>query len=259
MEVDYYEQMSVGCLMGLTRVLCRGGFIPWNPTSVLRCGTGRHNTATFWRWTQFSPLTTTGDETGEVLLPNIKKQDRRARDSINSIGRKIHQRHLQVISETGINLGTMHRADVLRVMEERGLKLVPLNGNRDPPVYRLMSGKQIHEEQLKLREKQKNKGAPIQVKEVTFSSDIAAHDLVTKLNQVQSWLDKKNHVRITLRLGRVLHTVPLDTTLEDMVQQLEMMVGFISKPKVIHDGRSAMCILRPPSTKELTDKEKKDQ
>lgn len=96
------------------------------------------------------------DETGEGQVPNKKKQDPRAR-AIGSLGRKIHQRHLQVISETGENMVTMHRVDVLRLMDENGLKLVPLNENKDPPVYRLMTGKRIHEEQLKLREKQKAK------------------------------------------------------------------------------------------------------
>lgn len=40
-----------------------------------------------------------------------------------------------------------------------------------------------------------------------------------------------------------------------MVQQIEVMVGFVSKPKVIRDGQAAMCILRPPSKKELSMKE----
>ncbi len=44
--------------------------------------------------------------------------------------------------------------------------------------------------------------APVQVKELTFSSGIAAHDLTTKLKQVESWLERKHHVRITLRAGR---------------------------------------------------------
>lgn len=42
----------------------------------------------------------------------------------------------------------------------------------------------------------------MQVKELTFSSGIAAHDLTTKLKQVESWLEKKHHVRITLRSVR---------------------------------------------------------
>lgn len=42
----------------------------------------------------------------------------------------------------------------------------------------------------------------MQVKELSFSFGIAAHDLTTKLKQVESWVEKKHHVRMTLRAGR---------------------------------------------------------
>lgn len=40
------------------------------------------------------------------------------------------------------------------------------------------------------------------------------------------------------------------------MQQMEAMVGFVSKPKAIRDGQAAMCVLRPPSAKELSQKQK---
>lgn len=40
------------------------------------------------------------------------------------------------------------------------------------------------------------------------------------------------------------------------MQQMEVMVGFVSQPKAIRDGQAAMCVLRPPSAKELSQKEK---
>ncbi|XP_044025607.1 translation initiation factor IF-3, mitochondrial isoform X2 [Siniperca chuatsi] len=250
--------MSAGCvrwvLSRTVRAVCGGGPGYWTPASRFTICSERSNiVASSWRW---SPFSTAVNDTEQTPAPKKKKQDSRAHATINTIGRKIPQRQIQVISDTGENLGTMHRADVIRIMDEQGLKLVLLSEHKDPPVYRLMSGKQIHEEQLKLREKQKAKAAPVQVKELTFSSGIAAHDLTTKLKQVVSWLEKKHHVRITLRSGRGGPAVNLDTTLEQIVQQMEVMVGFVSKPKAIRDGQAAMCILRPPSGKELSQKEK---
>ncbi|KAM6991738.1 LOW QUALITY PROTEIN: translation initiation factor IF-3, mitochondrial [Tautogolabrus adspersus] len=246
--------MSAGCvrwvLSRTVRAVC--GQHPAYRTPASRftiCG-GRYNiTASSWN---YSPFSTVVDDTDQTPAPKKKKQNPRGNATITSVGRKIPQREIQVISETGENLGTMHRADVIRVMDEQGLKLVLLSENKDPPVYRLMSGKQIHEEQLKLREKQKAKAAPVQVKELTFSSGIAAHDLTTKLKQVESLLEKKHHVRITLRSGRGQPAGNMEATLEQMVQQMEVMVGFVSTPKAIRDGQAAMCILRPPSAKELS-------
>lgn len=51
--------------------------------------------------------------------------------------------------------------------------------------------------------------------------------------------------------------LPQESALEEMVQQVGVMVGFVSKPKVIRDGHAAMCILRPPSAKELSQETKK--
>ncbi|XP_039981525.1 translation initiation factor IF-3, mitochondrial [Xiphias gladius] len=250
--------MSGGCVRWVlnhaVRAVC--GLSPGYRTPAsrfLKCSERSNIVAASW---SRPPFSTAVDDTEQTPATKKKKQDPRAHATISSVGRKIPQRQIQVISETGENLGTMHRADVIRVMDEQGLKLVLLSEHKDPPVYQLMSGKQIHQEQLKLRERQKAKPAPVQVKELTFSCGIASHDLTTKLKQVESWLEKKHHVRITLRSGREDPAVNLDTALEEMVQQMEIMVGFVSKPKIIRDGRAAMCVLRPPSAKEISQREK---
>lgn len=112
------------------------------------------------QWTLFSGVAGDDGDTAEnePQEKKKKKQDLKSRTTtISSVGRKIHHRYLLLLDEEGENLGTMHRADVLRLMDVKGLKLVPVNENAEPPVYRLMSGKQIHEEQMKLREKQKTR------------------------------------------------------------------------------------------------------
>ncbi|XP_077568049.1 translation initiation factor IF-3, mitochondrial [Stigmatopora nigra] len=209
----------------------------------------------FGTW-RCSPFCT--EAVGSNPPPAVKKKkpDPRARDTISNIGRKISARQIQVISEEGENMGVLHRADVLRIMDEKGLKLVLLNEQKEPPVYRLMSGKQIHEEQMKLWAKQKSKAAPLQVKELTFSSGIAPHDLKTKLKQVGNWLEKKHHVRITLRSPSKDSINNLDEKLEQIVQEMDVMVGYVTKPRVIREGQAAMCIIRPPSAKELSKKDK---
>ncbi|XP_076159604.1 translation initiation factor IF-3, mitochondrial [Alosa pseudoharengus] len=226
--------------------LCR--FV-WNLTSFI----SSRNTAGF-------STQPTGDGENEEppedkpKKPKIK-QDPRARQTISSVGRKIQHRRLLLLDDTGENLGTFHRADVIRMMEEKQLKLVAVNERADPPVFRLLTGKQIHEEQMKLREKMKNKSGPVQVKELTMSSDIGSGDLNTKLRQVSSWLDKKHHVRLTLRASNyssVDDAQPLDKSLEVTLSKLGMLFGYVSPPRVIKEGRAASCVIRPP-----TDKEKK--
>ena len=150
--------MSAGCLRWMlnrtVRVACGGGSGYRTPASRLNICSDRSNIiASSWRW---SPFSTTVEDIGQAPAAK-KKKNPHGDATVSAVGRKIPQQHIQVISETGENLGTMHRANVIRIMDEKGLKLVLLSQNKDPPVYKLMSGKQIHEEQLRLREKQKAK------------------------------------------------------------------------------------------------------
>ncbi|XP_033866900.3 translation initiation factor IF-3, mitochondrial-like [Acipenser ruthenus] len=265
--------MAAGCLR---RVVCQalrnesrlpGFFCAPRPLSTLSIHTYRKEAINQSRlvlpclnkgpWvvhTGTRPLTTEDDDEGGPE-GRKKKQDPRARKTIGSVGRKIHHRIVQVINEDGENLGNMHRADVIRMLDERGLKLVPLRENADPPVYRLMSGKQIHQEQLKLREKQKAKTGPTQVKELTFSSDIAKHDLETKVKQIQQWVEKRHHVRLTVRKGTA-SVEKMESLLEEIVQSMPDLATFVTKPKAVKDGRAAMGILRHLSEKELNEYKK---
>lgn len=156
------QEMSAGCvrwLLGHTvRAVCGGGGRPGYWTPALR-STGlceRHDiVSTSWRRSAFS--TEVPEETPTPAAKKKKKQDPRANASISSVGRKIPHKEIQVIDEEGEKLGLMHRADVIRIMNEKDLKLVLVRENEEPPLYQLMSGKQIHEEQLRLREKNKAK------------------------------------------------------------------------------------------------------
>lgn len=128
----------------------------WTSASRLGMCTVRSGiTASSCMW---APFCTDAGNSEKVPVEKKKKTlDPRARATVNAVGRKIPQRQIQIISDTGENMGTMHRSDVIRIMDEKGLKLVLLSEHKDPPLYKLMTGKQIHEEQLKLREKQKSK------------------------------------------------------------------------------------------------------
>lgn len=149
--------MSAGCvrwvLSRAVRAVCGGSPGYWTPASRFTICSERSNIiASSWRW---SPFSTAVDDTEQPPAPKKKKQDSKAR--IGSVGRKIPQRHIHVIGDAGESLGTMHRADVIRIMDEKGLKLVLVDEHKDPPVYQLMTGKQVFEEQMKLWEKQKAK------------------------------------------------------------------------------------------------------
>ncbi|XP_069495158.1 translation initiation factor IF-3, mitochondrial [Ambystoma mexicanum] len=206
-------------------------------------------------------LCTTAEDPEEETESKKNKLDPNARRTFGNIGRKIPHRIIHVIDDNRQDLGNMHRADVIRIMDERGLKLVPLRENAEPPVYRLMTGKQIHEEQLMLKEKNKasSKAGSTQVKELSFSACIAKHDLETKTKQIQQWIEKKHHVRITVQRGGSSDGTDKLAVLEQIIDTMPGRAVCVYKPKLIKDGKAGMCVLRPLSEKEVHEYKKNQQ
>ncbi|XP_068281449.1 translation initiation factor IF-3, mitochondrial [Nyctibius grandis] len=170
--------------------------------------------------------------------------------AFGSAGRRIPYRILHVINQDGESLGNMHRAEALKLMDQHDLKLVLLRENVEPPVYRLMTGQQIHEEQLKRAEKKKASPKPGMVqKELSFSSAIAKNDLETKTKQISQWIEKKYHVKVTIRQAKDSNT-DMFMLFDQILETVSEKATYLSKPKVTREGVST-CILRHMSDKEL--------
>ncbi|XP_008591768.1 PREDICTED: translation initiation factor IF-3, mitochondrial isoform X2 [Galeopterus variegatus] len=172
----------------------------------------------------------------------------------SNIGRKIRERIIHVLDEKGNDLGNMHRADVIRLMDEHNLRLVQRNASAEPPEYQLMTGAQIYQERLRLVERGKASGkeGPTVIKEVTFSSNIGQHDLDTKSKQIQQWIEKKYQVKITEKKGKKVDEP--DNKMEELFNQiLQTMSGiatFSSRPQAIKGGKALVCVLHHLSNKE---------
>uniref|UniRef100_A0A8C8SL23 Mitochondrial translational initiation factor 3 n=1 Tax=Pelusios castaneus TaxID=367368 RepID=A0A8C8SL23_9SAUR len=198
----------------------------------------------------------TTEEAGKQ--PKGKGGKKNAKRTVESIGRKIPDRILHVIDKNGESLGNMHRADVIQLMEKHDLKLVPLRTNTEPPAYKLMNGKQIHELQLKHREKEKAnpKTGPIQLKEITMSVTIAKHDFQITMKKIQEWIEKKHHIRISIKQKNVEDgPEKMLVFFDQIVESMPGKATYLSKPKVINEGR-CMCILRHMSNEEIREYKK---
>ncbi|XP_036914778.1 translation initiation factor IF-3, mitochondrial [Sturnira hondurensis] len=184
-----------------------------------------------------------------------KKKEKNETDFSN-IGRKISERIIHLFDEQGNDLGNMHRAEVIRLMDERDLRLVKRKSSTEPPEYQLMTGLQIHEERLRLREREKArpKTGPTLTKELMFSSNIGQHDLDTKSKQIQQWIEKKYKVQVTVKKAK--NSEEPEKKIEEIFNQiLQTMPGiatFSSKPQPVKGGKAVMCVLRHLSKKEET-------
>ncbi|XP_075865650.1 translation initiation factor IF-3, mitochondrial isoform X2 [Microcebus murinus] len=187
-------------------------------------------------------------------IQDERKKKKKDGTAFSNTGRKISERIIHVLDEKGNDLGIMHRADVIRLLDERDLRLVQKNPSAEPPQYQLMTGIQIHEERMRLREREKAspKTGPTLTKELTFSSNIGQHDLDTKSKQIQQWIEKKHKVQITIKKGKNADEPEnkMEEIFNQILQTMPGMATFSSKPQPTRGGKALMCVLRPLTKKE---------
>ncbi|XP_077197891.1 translation initiation factor IF-3, mitochondrial [Paroedura picta] len=182
----------------------------------------------------------------------VKKINLSSPKDIGSVGRKIPHRIIHLFDENGEDQGQIHRADVIKIMDKKNLKLVLLKESADPPVYRLMSGQQIYEERISFRDKQKasSKKGPVQLKELTFTTAIAQHDLDMKIKQIQQWVEMKHHVKVRVQEKAGNEPEKMLELFRRILEAMPEKVTYVSPPRVLKEGRS-MAVYRHMSEKEL--------
>lgn len=79
------------------------------------------------------------------------------------------------------------------------LNLVLVSDQSKPPVVRIQDFRKLEYERKKARKAQK-KSSGATLKEIQFKINISAHDLETKVNKAQKFLDKGDKVKIVVRL-----------------------------------------------------------
>jgi translation initiation factor IF-3 len=117
--------------------------------------------------------------------PGRPAQVRRVTARINE---QIGARAVRLVAEDGSQIGVMAADDARDFAYERGLDLVEVAADSDPPVCRAMDyGKWRYEEERKLRQSRRNQ-VHVSFKEVRLRPKIASHDYEWKRNQALGFL-----------------------------------------------------------------------
>ncbi|XP_070553327.1 translation initiation factor IF-3, mitochondrial-like [Ptychodera flava] len=205
-------------------------------------------------------------EDTEADKPAKKKKSKIERVTMSNVGRRVPDRIIHLIDENGDSLGPTHRADAIKMSEERDLKLVLASPNAKPhPVYKLMSGKDLHENRMKLREKQSSKPKPTTSKEIKLSGNISENDLNIKKKHIHGWLQKGHHVKIIVNDNRKVMRTTFEykeELIEKLMEEIQDIATLNSKPKATgSESRNLQCVLRLLSDKEraLLRKKKKQE
>lgn len=140
--------------------------------------------------------------------------------------------------------------------ESRGLDLMLVSPNGNPPVAKILDySKYRFEQQKKAKEMRKNQKV-VSVQEIQLSPTIEKHDLETKANKARTILTTKgNKVKITLKFyGRmIVHQDLGKEVIEKFIESLSDCSQVESPIRM--DGRILYAVVAPKIVKEESKKE----
>ncbi|WP_148894465.1 translation initiation factor IF-3 [Geothermobacter ehrlichii] len=125
-------------------------------------------------------------------------RDNRTTGDTTRVNGQIRAREVRVITEDGEQLGIMDVASALEAAAERGLDLVEVAPNSNPPVCRIMDyGKYKYQASKKAAEAKK-KAARVDIKEVKLRPKTEEHDYNVKVRNARRFLEAGNKVKVTI-------------------------------------------------------------
>lgn len=161
------------------------------------------------------------------------------------INDEIRAAELRVIDDQGTMVGIMGRDEALALADQKGLDLVEISPNADPPVAKILDfGKYRYE--IQKREKEaKKKQKTMQVKEIRLSTFIEEHDIQVKAHTAAKFLADGDKVKVSLRFrGRERDYVDKGRDVMDAFAEAVSEVGVVDK-KPAFEGRSLTMFLSP--------------
>ena len=161
------------------------------------------------------------------------------------INDQIRAKEMLVITDQGEKLGVLTRGKALQEADDRGLDLVLVSPDANPPVAKLMDYSKFRfQQQKKLKEMKKNQKV-IVVQEIQLSPVIEKHDFETKAKKARTILEKGNKVKITLRFkGRmIVHQEIGVEVINKFIESLSDCSTIEAQVKL--DGRSLFAVIAP--------------
>ena len=157
----------------------------------------------------------------------------------------IRASQVRLIDEDGSQLGIKPTREAMQYAFDKGLDLVEVASQADPPVARVMDyGKYRYEQEQKAKLARKHQ-TQINIKEIKLRPKIGVHDYNTKKGHVERFLNQRAKVKVTIMFRGRETTHPergrdLLLRLADDVKE----IGAIESQPLL-DGRNMVMVLGP--------------
>ena len=158
---------------------------------------------------------------------------------------RIRATQVQVISDDGKNLGTLSTQEGINIAKQKGLDLIEISPNANPPVCKIIDiGKYKYDLQKKAH-KAKKKQKIMNLKEIKLRPVTEIHDYNFKIKNAQKFLEKGDKVKFTVKFrGREMQHSHLGNELMDRIINDTAKLGKVEvQPKF--EGRQIIMIIQP--------------
>ena len=162
---------------------------------------------------------------------------------------QIRARDVRLITDTNENIGTIPLRQALQMAEEKGLDLVEVSPNADPPVCRIMDfGKFQYEKRRREREAKKLQKV-IEVKEIQLRPKTDSHHLGFKVQNARNWIKDGMKVRVRARFRGRERDYP-DIALERMLEiAADLQDVAVVEQQPLMEGNTMLMVLAPAPDK----------
>tara|TARA_B100000686_G_scaffold302958_1_gene339407 strand:+ start:60 stop:605 length:546 start_codon:yes stop_codon:yes gene_type:complete len=158
---------------------------------------------------------------------------------------RIRAPEVQVISNDGKNLGTLPTQEGINIARQKGLDLIEISPNANPPVCKIIDiGKYKYDLQKKAN-KAKKKQKIVNLKEIKLRPVTEIHDYNFKIKNAQKFLSKGDKVKFTVMFkGREMQHTNLGHELMKRIIKDTNALGRVEvQPKF--EGRQIIMIVQP--------------
>jgi translation initiation factor IF-3 len=165
------------------------------------------------------------------------------------VNRDIRAPQIRLIDEEGKMLGVMSVPEALRLAEDRGLDLLEIAPNAQPPTCKIMDyGKYKYEEKKKAAASRKNQ-VVVTIKEIQMRPRTDQHDFETKMKHARRFLIDGDKVKVNLRfMGREMaHQEAGLAVINKAIDYVKDLAIVEAPPKT--EGRNMFAMLAPDHAK----------
>jgi translation initiation factor IF-3 len=162
--------------------------------------------------------------------------------------RETRVRDVRLIDEEGQPLGIVPGRDALALAQEKGLDLIEVAPQANPPVCKIGDYGKIKYEQGKREREQHKKQRQQEIKGIKMRPVTAEHDFQVRVKHTQEFLEKGDKVKVVIQFKsrEITHPEIARRLMEKMMEAVAAQ-AIVEKPPMI-EGKMMTMILSPKAS-----------